>query len=53
MNFEHVIKPFLVWNIYFTFFLPVVDCTFYKITIKSNCMLLSRHVRVLEWIYIL
>ena len=28
-NFQQVIKPFLVWNIYFTFFLTVVDCTFY------------------------
>ena len=28
MNFENVIKYFLVWNIYFTFFLPMVDCTF-------------------------
>ena len=28
INFEQVIKSFLVWNIYFTFFLPVVDCTF-------------------------
>ena len=30
MNFEQVIKHFLV---YFTFFLRVVDCTFYKSTI--------------------
>ena len=28
-NFQQVIKPFLVWNIYFTFFLTVVDCSFY------------------------
>ena len=27
-------------NIYFTFFLSVVDCTSYKSTIKSNCILL-------------
>ena len=40
INFKQVMKPFLVWNIYLTFFLPVVDCTFYKSTIKSNCMLL-------------
>ena len=51
INFDQVIKPFLVWNIYFTFFLPVVDFTFYKSTIKSNCILLSCHVRVSEWIY--
>ena len=43
---QQVIKPFLVWNIYFTFFLSVVDCTFYKSTIKSNCILLLCHVRV-------
>ena len=30
-------QPFLVCNIYFTFFLSVVDCNFYKSTIKSNC----------------
>ena len=30
----------------FTFFLPVVDCTFYKSNIKSNCILLLCHVRV-------
>ena len=47
-KFEQVIKPFLVWNIYFTFFLSVLDCIFYKSTIKSNCILLSCHVRVLE-----
>ena len=40
INFEQVIEPFLVLNIYFTFFLSVVDCTFYKSTIKSNCILL-------------
>ena len=28
ITFELVIKAFLVWNIYFTFFLPVADCTF-------------------------
>ena len=38
----------LVWNIYFTFSLPVVDYTFYKSSIKSNCMLLSCHVRFSE-----
>ena len=32
INFEQVIEPFLVLNIYFTFFLSVVDCTFYKST---------------------
>ena len=46
INFEQVIEPFLVLNIYFTFFLSVVACTFYKSTIKSNCILLSSHVRV-------
>ena len=46
INFEQVIKPFLVWNIYFTFFLSVDDCPFYKRTIKSNCVLLLCHVRV-------
>ena len=53
INFEQVIRPFLVWSFYFTFFLPVVDCTFYKSTIKSNFMFLSYHVRVSEWIYTL
>ena len=28
INFEQVIQSFLVWNIYFTFFLPFLDCTF-------------------------
>ena len=28
INFEQVIKSFLFWDIYCTFFLPVVDCTF-------------------------
>ena len=28
INFEQVIKSFLVWNIHFTFFLPAVDGTF-------------------------
>ena len=46
ITFEQVIEPFLVLNIYFTFFLSVVDCTFYKSTIKSNCILLLCHVRV-------
>ena len=45
-NLEQVIKPFLFWNIYFTFFLPVVDCTFCKNTVKGNCMLSSFHVHV-------
>ena len=40
-NFKQVVS-ILVWNIYFTFFLSVVDWTFYK----SNCILLLRHVRV-------
>ena len=53
INFEQVIKPFLIWNNYFTYFLPLVDCTSYKSTIKSNCILLSCYVRVSEWIYIL
>ena len=30
INFEQVIEPFLVLNIYFTFSLSVVACTFYK-----------------------
>ena len=46
INFEQVIEPFLVLNIYFTFFLSVVDCTFYQSTIKSNCILLLFHVCV-------
>ena len=33
IDFEQVIKPLLVWNIYFMFFLPVVDCIFCKTTI--------------------
>ena len=44
--FEQVLAPFLVLNIYFTFFLSVVDCTFYKSAIKGNCILLSFHLRV-------
>ena len=36
INFKQVIKPFLVWNTYFTFFLSVVDNTFYKSNIKSD-----------------
>ena len=40
-NFKQVVN-FLVSNIYFTFFLSVVDWTFYK----SNCILLLRHVRL-------
>ena len=47
VNFGQVIEPFLVLNIYFTFFLSVVYSTFYKSTIKSNCILLLLcHVRV-------
>ena len=46
INFEQVIKPFLVLIIYFTFFLSVVDYTFYKSAIKSNCISLLCHVRV-------
>ena len=46
INFEQVIKPFLVLNIYFTFFLSVADSTFYKSVINSNCTLLLCHVRV-------
>ena len=53
INFEQGIKPFLVWNIYSTFFLLVVECTFYKSTIKRNCILLSCYVSVSEWIYTL
>ena len=41
INFEQVIKSFLVWNIYYTF---LVDCTF----LKGNYVLLSCHVRVSE-----
>ena len=45
--FEQVKKLFLVWNIYFTFFSRAVDCTFYKSTIKSNCVLLVLcHLRI-------
>ena len=40
LNFEQVIKPFFVSNVYFTFFLPLDDCTFYTSTIKSNCLFL-------------
>ena len=46
VNFEQVIKPSLVWNIYFTFLLSVVDCTFYKSNIKSHCILLLCQVQV-------
>ena len=44
INFEQVMQPFLVCNIYFTFFLSVVDCNFYKSTIQSICALLLCHV---------
>ena len=36
INFEQVIKPFLIWNIYFSFFLALVDYSFYKSTIEST-----------------
>ena len=36
INFEQVVEPFLVLNIFFTFFLSVVDNTFCKSTIKGN-----------------
>ena len=29
INFEHFVNSFLIWNIYFTLFLPSDDCTFY------------------------
>ena len=48
INFEQVIEPFLVLNIYFIFSLSVVDYTFYKSTIKSNCILLLCHVRAIS-----
>ena len=41
IHFKQVVS-FLVWNIYFTFFLSVVDWTFYK----SNCILLLCDLRV-------
>ena len=44
--FEQVLAPFLVLNIYFTFFLSVVDCIFCKSIINSNCILLLSHLRV-------
>ena len=46
INFEQAIEPFLVFNIYFTFSLSVVDYTFYKSTIKGNCILLLCRARV-------
>ena len=46
INFGQVIESFLVLNIYFTFFLSVVNYACYKSTIKSNCILLLCHVRV-------
>ena len=46
INFEQVREPFLVLNIYFTFFLSMVDCTFYTSSIKSNCILLLCHLRL-------
>ena len=46
IKFEQVIKPFLVWNIYFTFLFSVVDFTFYRSTVKSNSILLLCHVHV-------
>ena len=50
IKFKQVIKRFLVWNIHFIIFSPVVDSSFYKGTIKSNCVFLSCYVRVSEWI---
>ena len=45
INFKQVFS-FLVWNIYFTFFFSVVDCTFYKSNIKSNYVIvMSLRVR--------
>ena len=35
INFEQVMKFFLVGNIYFTFFLPVVNCTFLRRILKN------------------
>ena len=46
INFEQVIESFVVLIIFFTFFLSMVNCTFYKRTIKSNCILFSCHIRV-------
>ena len=46
INFKDVKKPLLVLNIYFTFFLSVVDCTFSKSNVKSLRILLLWHVRV-------
>ena len=46
INLEQVTEYFLGLNIFFTFFLSVEDCTFYKSAIKSNCILLLCHVRV-------
>ena len=40
INFKQVIKSFLVSNVYFTFFLTVVDCTFSLL--KSKFMEKSR-----------
>ena len=34
-------KSFLVWNIYFTFFLSVIDCTFYKSILLSILLRVS------------
>ena len=45
INFEQVIEPFLVLNIYFTFFLSVVDCTFYKSTINSKYIIIMSRTR--------
>ena len=45
INFKYVFS-FLVWNIYFTFLLSVVYCTFCKSNIKSNCILLLCDIRV-------
>ena len=46
INFKQVLETFLVLNIYFTFFLSVIDCTFYKSAINSNSILLLCHIRV-------
>ena len=39
INFEQVIRPFLNWNIYFTFIISGL-LNFLKSNIKSNCILL-------------
>ena len=51
INFEQAMKYFLVWNIYFTFYLPVVDYTFLLEQREPLTSLWLEHRRVTSWKY--